>query len=180
MEPEEFRELGHRIIDWVADYRAGISDRPVMASAPPGAIRAQLPTSPPQKREPFDAVLADLERIVAPGLTNWQHPSFFGYFPANAELSSVLGDYVSTGLGVIGLSWQSSPALTELEEVTTDWLRQMLGLSSSWSGVIQDTASVSTLVALLTARERASDYSMSRGGLRSLDHPLVVCACSEA
>lgn len=180
MRPEEFREFGHRVIDWIADYRARIAERSVIATTAPGEIKAQLPIAPPQKHESFDAVLADLDRIIAPGITNWQHPSFFGYFPANAELSSVLGDYVSTGLGVIGLSWQSSPALTELEEVTTDWLRQMVGLSGGWSGVIQDTASVSTLVALLTARERASEYSMAKGGLQSLDHPLVVYASAQA
>jgi glutamate/tyrosine decarboxylase-like PLP-dependent enzyme len=104
----------------------------------------------------------------------WQHPRFFGYFPSNALLSSVLGDYVSTGLGVIGLAWQSSPALTEVEEVVTDWMRQMLGLSDAWSGVINDTASTSTLVALLCARERASDYSLARGGLQNEAKPLVV------
>ncbi|HMD81773.1 MAG TPA: pyridoxal-dependent decarboxylase, partial [Anaerolineales bacterium] len=108
--------------------------------------------------------------------SHWQHPSFFGYFPANAELSSVLGDYLSTGLGVLGLSWQSSPALTELEEVVTDWMRQMVGLSESWSGVIQDTASTSTLIALLCARERASDYSLVRGGLQGETQPLIVYA----
>ena len=100
-----------------------------------------------------------------PGLSHWQHPQFYGYFPANADLSSVLGDLLSSGLGVLGLSWQSSPALTELEEVVTDWLRQMLGLSDQWSGVIQDTASTSTLVALLCARERTTQYGGSRGGL---------------
>ena len=112
-------------------------------------------------------VLRDLERIILPGLSHWQHPSFFGYFPANSSLASVLGDYLSTGLGVLGLSWQSSPALTELEEVVTDWARQMVGLSSSWSGVIQDTASTSTLVALLCARERTTAFGMSRGGFQA-------------
>jgi aromatic-L-amino-acid/L-tryptophan decarboxylase len=115
-----------------------------------------------------------------PGLSHWQHPSFFGYFPSNGTLASVLGDFLSTGLGVLGLSWQSSPALTELEEVTTDWLRQMLGLSNAWSGVIQDTASTSSLVALLTARERASSYSMDGGGLKDVDRPLVVYASAHA
>ena len=102
----------------------------------------------------MDAVLSDVEAIVVPGLSHWQHPRFFGYFPSNGDLSSVLGDFLSTGLGVLGLSWQSSPALTEVEEVATDWLRQMVGLSDAWSGVIQDTASTSTLVALICARER--------------------------
>ena len=97
--------------------------------------------------------------MILPGLSHWQHPRFFGYFPSNGELASVLGDYLSTGLGVLGLSWQSSPALTEVEEVVTDWMRQMVGLSPAWSGVIQDTASTSTLVALLCAREQASVHS---------------------
>ncbi len=115
-----------------------------------------------------------------PGITTWQHPRFFGYFPSNALLSSVLGDYVSTGLGVIGLAWQSSPALTEVEEVVTDWMRQMLGLSEAWSGVINDTASTSTLVALLCARERSSNYSLSRGGLQAEAQPLVVYASAQS
>jgi aromatic-L-amino-acid decarboxylase len=109
-----------------------------------------------------------------PGISHWQHPNFFGYFPSNGELSSVLGDYLSTGLGTLGLSWQSSPALTEIEEVATDWMRRMTGLSAEWSGVIQDTASTSTLVALICARERASNFGLNRGGLQAEAHPLVV------
>ena len=111
-------------------------------------------------------MIADLDRVVVPGLSLWQHPRFFGYFPANTLAAGILGDLVSTGLGVIGLSWQSSPALTEIEEVVVEWLRQMLGLSPAWSGVIQDTASTSTLVALICARERATGYALSRGGLQ--------------
>jgi aromatic-L-amino-acid/L-tryptophan decarboxylase len=172
--PEEFRKAGHRVIDWIADYRAGVETRAVMAKSAPGEIKAMLPASPPQRPESFDAILGDLDRIVLPGITTWQHPRFFGYFPSNALLSSVLGDYVSTGLGVIGLAWQSSPALTEVEEAVTDWMRQMLGLSQAWSGVINDTASTSTLVALLCARERASGFSLGGGGLQQQDQPLVV------
>src|SRR5579859_203593 len=130
MNPEQFRTFGHRVVDWVADYRARVAERPVMATTEPGAIKARLPAKPPEHPEAFDSVMADLDQIIVPGLTHWQHPAFFGYFPANSELSSVLGDYLSTGLGVLGLSWQSSPALTELEEVVTDWTRQMLGLSA--------------------------------------------------
>ena len=122
-------------------------------------MRAALPKAPPPRPEPFDAVFGDLDELIIPGLSHWQHPRFFGYFPANSELSSVLGDYLSTGLGVLGLSWQASPALTELEEVVADWMRQMVGLSDAWSGVIQDTASTSTLVALICARERTSGYA---------------------
>jgi aromatic-L-amino-acid decarboxylase len=174
MNPEEFRAFGHRLIDWIADYRAGTSSRPVMSTVEPGSIRAQLPKAPPEAPESMDEVLRDVENFVVPGLSHWQHPRFFGYFPSNGELSSVLGDYLSTGLGVLGLSWQSSPALTEVEEVATDWLRQMVGLSEKWSGVIQDTASTSTLVALICARERASGYSLVKGGLQTVNSPLVV------
>jgi glutamate/tyrosine decarboxylase-like PLP-dependent enzyme len=155
MDPEEFRKRGHQLIDWIADYRANVSDFNVMAQTAPGEVRAQLPASPPDTPESFDAIFSDLEKIILPGLSHWQSPHFFGYFPSNGLLSSVLGDYASTGLGVLGLSWQSSPALTELEEVTTDWMRQMVGLSGAWSGVIQDTASTCTLIALICAREKA-------------------------
>ncbi|HXA50527.1 MAG TPA: pyridoxal-dependent decarboxylase [Candidatus Acidoferrum sp.] len=180
MTPEEFRQAGHRLIDFIADYRATVAERPVMARTEPGAIRAALPADPPMQGEPIEAILADVDRILMPGLTHWQHPSFFGYFPSNAELSSVLGDYVSTGLGVLGLSWQASPALTELEEVVADWMRRAMGLSDAWSGLIQDTASTSTLVALLCARERTSGYSLARGGLQGEPTPLVVYTSAHA
>ena len=174
MTPEEFRQYGHQLIDWIADYRARVGERPVMARSAPGDIKAQLPARPPESAESFDNILRDLDTIVMPGLSHWAHPKFFGYFPSNGELSSVLGDFASTGLGVLGLAWQSSPALTEIEEVATDWLRQMIGLAAEWQGVIQDTASNSTLTALLCARERASGYSFARGGLQSEPAPLVV------
>jgi aromatic-L-amino-acid decarboxylase len=154
MTPEEFRTRGHQLIDWIADYRTNVANLPVMARTAPGEVRAQLPSSPPDAPESFDAIFTDLEKIIVPGLSHWASPDFFGYFPCNGLLSSVLGDYASTGLGVLGLSWQSSPALTELEEVTTDWMRQMVGLSENWSGVIQDTASTCTLLALICAREK--------------------------
>lgn len=174
MTPEDFRKAGYRIVDFIADYRARVESRPVMAQTAPGDVKAKLPKSPPNQPESFDAIIGDLDRIVMPGITTWQHPRFFGFFPSNALLASVLGDYVSSGLGVIGLAWQASPALTEVEEVTTDWMRQMLGLSDQWSGVINDTASTSTLVALLCARERATDYSLARAGLQAEDRPLIV------
>lgn len=174
MTPEEFRRYGHAVVDWIADYRERLEELPVLAKTAPGDVKSQLPAAPPDDPESFDAILADLDRIVLPGLSLWQHPRFFGYFPANSTFASVLGDYVSTGLGVVGLAWQSSPALTELEEVATDWLRQMVGLSAAWSGVIQDTASTSTLVALLSARERSTDYALARGGLQQAPKPLVV------
>jgi len=174
MTPEEFRRLGHQVVDWVADYRARSASLPVMSRVSPGDVKAQLPASPPVAAEAFEAILADVERVILPGLSHWQHPRFFGYFPSNGELASVLGDYLSTGLGVLGLSWQSSPALTEVEEVATDWMRQMVGLSAAWSGVIQDTASSCTLVALLCARERTSAFPLARAGLQAETEPLVV------
>jgi aromatic-L-amino-acid decarboxylase len=164
--PEEFRRYGHELIDWLADYHESLADRPVMAKTKPGEIRDALPSSPPNEPEDFRAAIEDLNRIVVPGLSLWQHPRFFGYFPSNALPAGILADLISTGLGVVGLSWQSSPAVTEIEEVVTDWLRQMLGLSPAWSGVIQDTASTSTLVALICARERATNYGLARHGLQ--------------
>ncbi len=174
MTPEEFRRFGHELIDWIADYRTGMAEYPVRAQTAPGEIKNQLPTAPPEQPEDFAVVFRDLERLIVPGLSHWQHPHFYGYFPANAALASVLGDYLSTGLGVLGLSWQASPSLTELEEVVTDWMRQLVGLSEAWSGVIQDTASTCTLVALLCARERTTGYSLSRGGLQAETRPLTV------
>ncbi len=180
MTPDEFREHGHRLIDRIADYRETLAGRPVMARAEPGEIKGQLPASPPDRPEEFEAIFRDLDAIILPGLSHWQHPGFFGYFPANAPLSSVLGDFLSTGLGVLGLSWQSSPALTELEEVVVDWLRQLVGLSGAWSGVIQDSASTSTLVALICAREKATGHGLAWGGLQAEPRPLVVYTSAQA
>src|SRR5919202_7144952 len=180
MTPEEFRQVGHQLIDWIADYRAGVGELPVMSQVTPGAIRARLPAAPPQEGEPFATILEDVDRLILPGISHWQHPRFFAYFPGNASLASVLGDLLSSGLGVLGLSWQSSPALTELEETVTDWMRQLLGLSTEWSGVIQDSASTSTLVALLTARERATDHGQARGGLQAEARPLVVYSSAQS
>ncbi len=174
MTPEEFRTAGHQLIDWVADFRTNLEQRPVMSTVQPGQIKAGLPDAPPQEPQPFDQILRDVDKLIVPGLSHFQHPRFFGYFPANSMLSSVLGDYLSTGLGALGLSWQSAPALTEVEEVAADWMRQMLGLSDGWSGVIQDTASTGTLLALLCARERTTDYGLARGGLQAEGQPLTI------
>ncbi|MBM3981052.1 MAG: aminotransferase class V-fold PLP-dependent enzyme [Planctomycetes bacterium] len=180
MTPDEFRAHGHKLIDWIADYRESVAARPVRATTAPGEVRARLPSQPPAEPEPFDAILADLDTKLMPGLTHWQHPRFFGYFPANAALPSVLGDLLSTGLGVLGLNWQACPALTELEELACDWMRQMVGLSSAWSGVIHDTASTTTLLALLCARERVTNFSLVRGGLQAEPKPLVVYVSTQS
>ncbi|MGH7688417.1 MAG: pyridoxal phosphate-dependent decarboxylase family protein, partial [Gemmatimonadaceae bacterium] len=180
MNPSDFRAHAKAVVDWVANYRATIAERPVMAQTAPGVIRAQLPVSPPEQGEPFGAMLRDFDTIIAPGITHWQSPNFYAFFPGAGSLAGVLGDYLSSGIAAVGLSWQACPALTELEEVVTDWMRQMVGLSNAWSGVIQDTASTSTLVALLCARERSTDYSLARGGLQATDRPLVVYVSAHA
>mgnify|MGYP005843132457 CR=1 FL=1 len=174
MHPDEFRRAGYALIDWIAAYRERAAELPVWSRVAPGTIRAQLPATPPEAPEPFAALLDDLERVILPGLSHWQHPRFFGYFPANAALASVLGDLLSTGLGQLGLTWQASPALTELEEQMVDWMRQLLGLADIWRGVIHDSASTATLVALLCARERSTSYSQTRGGLQAEELPLTV------
>jgi aromatic-L-amino-acid decarboxylase len=174
MKPDEFRRIGHLLIDWIADYQTRMADLPVRSAVAPGDLRRRLPAAPPEQPEALDAVLRDVQKILVPGLSHWQHPSFFGYFPSSASPASVLGDFLSSGLGVLGLSWQSSPALTELEEVVCGWTRQMFALPDTFRGVIQDSASTSTLVALLCARERSSGYSLASGGLQGSERPLVV------
>ncbi len=180
MTPEEYRQAAHQAVDWIAEFRTSLPDRPVLSSLKPGELRARLPAAAPLQKESFEAVMADLEQILQPGFSHFQHPRFFGYFPSNACLASLLGDMFSSGLGQLGLNWQASPALTELEEVVTDWMRQLLGLSEAWSGVIQDTASSSTLVALLCAREQASGFSLCRGGLQGEKQPFTVYASAQS
>ncbi|MFK4387666.1 pyridoxal phosphate-dependent decarboxylase family protein [Bradyrhizobium sp. USDA 223] len=180
MTPEEFRKRGHEIIDWLADYHAKMSDYPVQPATQPGDVKAMLPASPPVEAEGFDEIIADLDSVVLPNISHWQHPRFFGYFPSNSLGSGILGDLVSSGLGVLGLSWQSSPAVTEIEEVTVDWFRQMVGLSSAWFGVINDTASTSTLVALLCAREKTTGFSLVRQGLQAELKPLTIYTSASA
>jgi aromatic-L-amino-acid decarboxylase len=180
MGPEEFRRAGHELIDWIADYRLGVPGRPVRSNVAPGAVAGALPPHPPEAPEPFEGLLADLDRIIVPGLTLTQHPGNFAWFPSNASLSSVLGDIAAGGLGALGLSWQSAPALTEVEQVVCDWARQLCGLSAGWHGTIGDGASTATLVALLVARERASGGSQRRGGLQAEPAPLTVYCSAEA
>jgi aromatic-L-amino-acid/L-tryptophan decarboxylase len=180
MTPEDFRKHGHELIDWIADYRVRVPQLPVMARTAPGDIKAALPPAPPETPENFEAIIRDVEKILVPGLSMWSSPEFFGYFPCNGSPASVLGDFLSTGLGVLGLSWQASPALTELEEVVTDWLRQMVGLSPAWSGVIQDTASTSTLISLLCAREKTTNYALAAGGMQAEKTPLIVYVASHS
>ena len=180
MTPEEFRAAAHELVDWITDRRIDIERRPVRPAVEPGDIAARLPATPPDGGEPAGAVLSDLESVVAPGITEVQHPMNFGWFPSNASLSSILGDLASSGLSSLGISWESSPSLTEVEEVVVDWLRRLTGLSERWSGVIQDTASSACLVAMLAARERATDHAQAAGGLVRFGRPLHVYTTDEA
>lgn len=180
LDTEAFRRAAHELVDWVADFRARLPSLPVMASVQPGDVLARIPQAPPVEPEPFARLLADVDALVVPALSHFQHPRFFGYFPSNALLASVLGDYLSTGLGALGLSWQAAPALTEIEEAMVDWLRQMMGLAADWRGVVQDTASTSTFLALVCARERTSGLAQRRGGMQAEPVPSVVYVSEHA
>ncbi len=180
MTPEEFRRAGHQLIDWIADYRQRIPALPVKARVRPGAVRAALPARAPEGVDEFSALLADLDRVIVPGVTQVQHPMHFGWFPSNAALASVLGDIASSGMGTLGISWESCPALTELEEVVCDWMRQLTGLSEQWRGTIHDTASTACVTAMILARERASDFSKNGAGLQGAAAPLVVYSTTQA
>jgi aromatic-L-amino-acid decarboxylase len=177
MDPEEFRERGHEIVDWIADYYKRIESFPVLSQAQPGEIRASLPAEAPQRGEDFETILGDFEKLILPGVTHWQSPNFFAYFPSNTSGPSILGDLLSSGVGVQGMLWATSPACTELETLLLDWLVPGLGLpekflsTKSGGGVIQDTASSATLCALLAARERATNFQSNQAGV-----PGKLCA----
>jgi aromatic-L-amino-acid decarboxylase len=172
MTPEEFRRLGRELVDWIADYQERVESFPVLSRVAPGDVRKRLPASPPASGESFEAMMRDVEDIVLPGITHWQSPSFFAYFPSNASGPSILGELLSAGLGVQGMIWATSPAATELETHVLDWLVDMLGLpptfksSSTGGGVIQDTASSAVLCALVAARERKTSGLTNREGCR--------------
>ena len=161
MTPDDFRRHGRAVVDWIADYLERVEDLPVLSQVAPGEVRAALPPNAPEEPEPFEAILADVDRIITPGLTHWQSPNFFGYFPANSSGPSILGELLSAGMGVQGMLWATSPACTELETHVLDWMADLLALPASFrsngpgGGVIQDSASSATLCALLAARHRA-------------------------
>jgi aromatic-L-amino-acid decarboxylase len=183
MTPDEFRRHGHAVVDWISDYYARVESFPVVSRVEPGQVRASLPSDPPTKGEPFDMILRDVEKLILPGVTHWQSPNFYAYFPCNASGPAILGDLLSSGLGVQGMLWATSPACTELETHVLDWLVGMLDLprkflsTSSGGGVIQDTASNASLCALLAARERATNFVSNQ---RGCDGKLVAYTSSQA
>jgi aromatic-L-amino-acid/L-tryptophan decarboxylase len=183
MTPEEFRRRGKAMVDWIADYYERVESFPVLSQAKPGELRAALPAHAPERGESFDAMMADVEQLILPGITHWQSPNFFAYFPSNNSFPSVLGEMLSAGLGVQGMLWATSPACTELETHVLDWLVDMLALpvefasSGTGGGVIQDTASSSALCALLAARERATNFATNE---RGCDGQLVAYTSTQA
>jgi aromatic-L-amino-acid decarboxylase len=179
MDPDEFRRHGHRLVDWMADYLANVGQYPVRAQVRPGEIAAKLASAPPADGESLEHIFAEFERDVLPGMTHWQHPSFFAYFPANASPPSVLAEMLTATLGAQCMLWQTSPAATEMETRVLDWLRQMMGLPEGFTGVIQDTASAATLCAILVARERATGWRTNDEGLNDAP-PLCFYASAEA
>ena len=180
MQPDEFRRHAHALVDWMADYLRDVGTLPITPAAVPGDIRRQVPDTPPLDGEPFEALFDDFRRIIVPGMTHWNHPGWFAYFPCNNSPPSILGEMLTAAIGAQGMSWATSPAATELEQVVMDWLRQMIGLPAEYVGVIQDTASTATLVALLTARERATEGKAGTVGLAATGAPLTVYASLEA
>lgn len=181
MDRKSFRKYGHAVVDWIADYMDHIDEYPVLARVEPGEIAESLPKRPPEEPEEMEAIFNDFKEIILPGMTHWQHPSFFAYFPANTSEPSILAEFLTAALGAQCMVWQTSPAATELEEVVTDWLRYMLGLPEQFSGVIQDTASTSTLCALLCARERATSFAINNHGFQDgSSQSLIVYTSEEA
>ncbi|MFL5447361.1 MAG: pyridoxal phosphate-dependent decarboxylase family protein [Gemmatimonadales bacterium] len=179
MQADEFRRHAHELVDWMADYLDGVSKLPVTPGVEPGDIARRLPPSPPEEAEPFAQLFADFQSIVLPGMTHWNHPGWFAYFPGNNSPPSILAEMLTATLGAQCMSWATSPAATELEQVTMDWLRQMVGLPETFVGVIQDTASTATLVALLSARERSSGYASGEHGMADAGR-LTVYASAQA
>jgi len=165
MSPEEFRDWGHRTVDWVADYLSNVESYPVLSRVPPGAVRGQLPRVPPAGGEPMESMFRDLDEVILPGITHWNHPGFYAYFSSTASGPGILGEFLTAALNVNAMLWKTSPAATELEEVVLDWLRQMIGLPAAFRGVVYDTASVSTFHALVAARSAITGWDVREDGV---------------
>jgi aromatic-L-amino-acid/L-tryptophan decarboxylase len=179
MDLAEFRKHGHYLIDWIADYLAHPEDYPVLSRSHPGEIKSQIPPAPPSAPEEMDAILADFEKIILPGVTHWNHPAFFAYFGISGSGPGILGELLSAGLNVNAMLWRTSPAATELEEVVLDWLRQILGLPDEFRGVIVDTASIATLIAIAAARDAIDPRIRQKGMAGRPDLPRLCMYTSE-
>lgn len=176
---DDFRKAGHEIIDWIADYLENIEQYPVLSRSQPGEIREQLPTSAPVKSESLDSMMADFQEIIMPGITHWNHPNFYAYFSNTGSVPGILAEMLIAALNVNGMLWRTSPAATELEEVTMDWLRQLLGLAAGWDGIIMDGASMSSMVAIAAAREAVEGVDVRVKGMSHADMPQLRLYISE-
>ncbi len=174
MDIKEFRKQAHELVDWMADFLEGLEDYPVFSDMEPGEIMDKLPSGPPEAGEPMEKIFTDFREIILPGITHWQHPSFFAYFPANSSPPSVLAEMLMSTLGAQCMSWITSPAATELEERVMEWIGDMLCLPEGFTGVIQDTASTATLCALITAREKTTDFVFNEKGYSEDDLPRMA------
>ncbi len=173
---EEFRQHAHQLVDWMADYFNNIRDYPVKSQVAPGAIMKQLPESPPLQGEPIQDIFEDFKKIILPGITHWQHPNFHAYFTGNSSYPSVLAEMLTATLAAQCMLWETSPAAAELEQKMLDWLKQLLLLPEDWSGVIQDTASTATLVAIISAREWKSDWKINERGFTNQERFTIYCS----
>jgi len=176
MNTSEFRDWAHKLADRMADYYDNIEEYPVKSSVKPGDIIAQLPLAPPQEEEDMTRIMNDFEKIIMPGMTHWQSPNFYGYFPANSSFPSILAEMLTASLGAQCMVWDTSPAAAELEEAMINWLKSMTGLPSNWHGVIQDTASTSTLAAILSAREKITSLAINENGFTGNEKLRVYCS----
>lgn len=179
MDPSEFRKCGYQLVDWIAEYFAHPEKYPVLARVAPGDIASALPSAPPEEPESFQAIMADFERVLVPGLTHWNHPGFLAFFAITASAPGVLAEFLSAALNQQAMLWRTSPAATELEHVALGWLRQLLGLPDAFDGVIYDTASISTMHALVAAREVAVPGVRTAGLAGRPDVPPLAVYCSE-
>src|SRR2546425_4681111 len=179
MDKEDFRRFGHELIDWISDYFDHLEDLPVLAQIEPGDLKAQLPSSPPEQGEPMEQIIADVDRLIVPALTHWSHPSFFAYFATSTSAPGIFGELLSAAFDNKSMLWRTSPASTELEEVALDWLRQMMGLDASYTGIIYDTASVSSMHAMASAREGVELRICEEGMSGRKDLPLLRVYVSE-
>lgn len=176
MDNKQFRKYAHELADWMADYLENKENYPVKALVQPKEIFNQLPELPPESGEPFEKIFEDFQKIIMPGMTHWQSPNFFAYFPANSSAPSILAEMLTSTLAAQCMSWQTSPAATELEEQVMNWLKTMIGLPDNWSGVIQDTASTATLTAMLTAREKKTNFAINQKGYRPEHKFTIYCS----
>src|SRR5712691_9924991 len=179
MDPSEFRRHGHALVEWIAEYLRGAERYPVLPRVAPGDVRDALPDTAPEQGEPFEDIFADFERVLVPALTHWNHPGFFAYFPITASASGVLAEFLSAALNQQAMLWRTSPAATELEEVSLAWLRRLLGLPDALEGVIYDTASISSLHALAAARQAVVPNVRERGLAARPDVGPLRVYCSE-